>query len=123
MADAVLCNLCGRKIPPHAHYLVRIEVFADPSMPVLSQDEVDALDFDKTLSELLAEMNVMSADDLMDQVHRHFEFTICRACQIRFLANPLGKPRERSSGDGANGASNSETSGRAGQSTPGDNVP
>jgi hypothetical protein len=31
MADSLLCNLCGRKIPPHAHYLVRIEVFADPS--------------------------------------------------------------------------------------------
>ena len=102
MADSLLCNICGRQIPPHAHYVVRIEVFADPSMPVLSQAEVDALDFDKSLAELLEEMKHLSADELMDQVHRQFEFTICRACQIRFLANPLGKPREKAQGDGVN---------------------
>ena len=101
MSEPLHCALCGRAIPPHAHYVVRIDVFADPAMPPLSQAEVDALDFDKALNELLAEMKGMTADELQDQVHRRFEYTICRACQIRFLANPLGKPRGKS-GDGSN---------------------
>ena len=32
-------------------------------------------------------------DDLQDQVHRRFEFKLCRPCQAKFLANPLGRPR------------------------------
>src|SRR4051812_30116369 len=31
MADRVTCELCGVSVPPHAHYIVRIDVFADPS--------------------------------------------------------------------------------------------
>ena len=26
------CELCGRAIPPHQHYVVRIDVFADPEL-------------------------------------------------------------------------------------------
>jgi hypothetical protein len=93
MADEKVCQWCGREIPGHAHYVVRIDVFADPAMPSVTQEEVDALDFDRTLNELLEEMKHLSAEDLQDQVHRRFEYFICRACQRRFLANPLGKPR------------------------------
>jgi hypothetical protein len=38
-------------------------------------------------------MKGMSADELQDQVHRRFEYKLCRVCQMRFLVNPLGKPR------------------------------
>ena len=41
------------------------------------------------------ELKGMSAEDLQDQVHRRMEFKLCRPCQMRFLANPLGKPRTR----------------------------
>jgi hypothetical protein len=98
MPHARICDLCGRRIPPHAHYIVRIDVFADPAMPPLTQEEIDTMDFDKTLSQLLEQMKDMSADDLQDQVHRRFEFRLCRACQIRFLVNPLGKPRDKRDG-------------------------
>ena len=43
-------------------------------------------------------MKTLSADDLQDQVYRQFEYRLCRPCQIRFLANPLGKPREQNQG-------------------------
>jgi hypothetical protein len=95
MANPITCDLCGRPIPPHAHYIVRIEVVADPSMPELSQEEIDNLDFDKTLHQLLEEMKSFSADELQDQVHRRFDYRICRPCQARFLCNPLGRPREK----------------------------
>src|SRR5688572_9124034 len=38
MADRITCDLCGTAIAPHAHYIVRIDVFADPSMPPVSTE-------------------------------------------------------------------------------------
>ena len=76
----------------------RIDVFADPSMPAVTGEELAEMDLDEELRKLIEEMKDLSADDLQDQVHRRFEYRICRACQFRFLANPLGKPRERRSG-------------------------
>ena len=93
MAD-VICDMCGRVVPPHGHYVVKIEVFADPSMPSVSREELEKLDIARTMAELLDQMKHLSAEDLHDQVHKSFEFRICRLCQMRFIANPLGKPRE-----------------------------
>jgi len=95
MGKVVHCDLCGRKIAPHAHYIVRIEVLADPSMPALSQKQIDGIDFDAELNELLEQMKDMSAEELQDQVYRRFEYKLCRPCQVKFLLNPLGKPRHR----------------------------
>jgi hypothetical protein len=94
MAEQSQCELCGRQVPPHAHYIVRIDVFADPELPQLSSEEVAKLNFDEELRKLLEEMRHMTEQELHDQVHRRFEYRICRACQVKFLANPLGKPRE-----------------------------
>src|SRR5215204_1045792 len=33
MSERTICDLCGHSIPPHAHYVVRMDIFADPSMP------------------------------------------------------------------------------------------
>jgi hypothetical protein len=88
-----VCSLCGKPLAPHAHYVVRIDVFADPSMPATTAAELAAIDFDAGLNDLLEQMKHLTAEELQDQVHRRFEFKICPACQPRFLANPLGKPR------------------------------
>ncbi len=93
------CELCGRAIAAHAHYVVRIDVFADPSLPELSAEEVAKLNFDQELKKLVEEMKHMSEEELQDQVHRRFEYRICRPCQVKFLANPLGKPRAKSAGE------------------------
>ena len=94
MQPRVLCDLCNRPIPPHGHYIVRIDVFADPAMPAVTSEEMEEADYQAAMAELLAQMKGMSADDLQDQVHRRFEFKLCRTCQMRFLVNPLGKPRQ-----------------------------
>ena len=57
-------------------------------------DQLQALDASATIAELMEQMKHLSADDLQDDVHRRFEYRLCRPCQRRFLANPLGKPRE-----------------------------
>ena len=89
------CDLCGRPISPHGHYIVRIDVFADPNMPPMTTEEMEDTDYQSAMAELLEQMADMSADELLEQVHQRLEFKLCRACQIRFLVNPLGKPRER----------------------------
>ncbi|HEY8665563.1 MAG TPA: hypothetical protein VIL86_02810 [Tepidisphaeraceae bacterium] len=99
MPDRLLCDLCNTPMPPHAHYIVRMDIFADPSMPPLSTEELAEMDFDKTMKDLIDEMKHLSADDLQDQVHRRFEFRLCRKCQRQFLANPLGRPRRVRTGE------------------------
>ena len=94
----VHCDLCDRLISPHGHYIVRVDVFADPDMPPVTSEEMEEVDYQQAMAELLEQMKNMSADDLQDQVHRRFEFKLCRPCQMRFLANPLGKPRQRRTG-------------------------
>jgi len=88
-----LCDLCNRPISPHGHYIVLIDVFADPQMPAVTSEEMEEADYQAAMKELMEQMKGMSADELQDQVHRRFEFKLCRACQMRFLVNPLGKPR------------------------------
>ncbi len=95
MPHRVTCDLCGAVLPGSGHYIVRIDVFADPSIPSATSDELQEKDFQAELAALLEEMKGLSADDLQDQVHRRFEFKLCRTCQIKFLVNPLGKPRVR----------------------------
>ena len=93
MPERVICDLCETAVNVYASYVVRIDVFAEPSVPPLSTEEVAEKGFDQTVDDLLAEMAHLSADDLQDSVHRRFEYRLCPACQRRFLANPLGKPR------------------------------
>ena len=99
MADRVICDLCGDVVPPHAYYVVKIDVYADPSMPGVTGDELEEMDAEAKVADLIKQMEGMSADDLQDQVHRRFEYRICRGCQRRFLANPLGLPRRREAGE------------------------
>ena len=96
--DPVACDLCGREVDLHASYVVRIEVFAEPSAAPLTGEDLEAVDFNQAYADLLDQMKGMTADDLQDDVHRHFEFRLCRPCQRQFLANPLGKPRRVAAG-------------------------
>lgn len=95
MPERVICDLCGQTVPPHAHYVVKIDVFADPSMPAAGAEEMEEKDFQQKYAALLKEIEKYSAEELQDQVHRRFEFKLCRPCQMQFLSNPLGKPRRR----------------------------
>ena len=88
-----VCELCGKDLVPAGHYVVRIDVFADPALPATSEKELKAIDFDAAIDELLDEMKDMTADELQDQVHRRFEYRICPRCQRRFLRDPLGRAR------------------------------
>ena len=93
MAD-VECDLCGRALPVHESFVLKMDLYADPSMPPMTAEEIASADFDQALSEILDQVQDMTAEDLQDGVHRHFDFRLCPVCHRRFLRNPLGKPRE-----------------------------
>ena len=92
---SVLCDLCGREIDLHASYVVRIDVYAEPSIPPTTADEIASIDLTETMDELLKQMEGMTAEELEESVHRRFEYRICPTCHPKFLGNPLGQPRVR----------------------------
>jgi predicted amidophosphoribosyltransferase len=98
MPPRIVCDLCNRPVSPHGHYIVKIDVYADPEMPAVSSEELAEADYQQAMKELMEQMKGMTADELQDQVHRRFEFKLCRTCQMRFLVNPLGKPRQHRPG-------------------------
>jgi len=81
-----------------ASYVLRIEAFADPSMPAVSGQQLGEIDFDAAFRQIIEDAKRYSTDELNDQVHRRMEFRLCRACHRNFLGNPLAKVRIQSSG-------------------------
>jgi len=60
----VACELCRREVELHESYVVRIDVFAGPSVPPMSGEELQSIDFDQTVSDLMEQMKHLSADEL-----------------------------------------------------------
>jgi hypothetical protein len=92
------CALCDRPVEIGGGYVVRIDVFADPQLPPMTADQINSIDFDKTLAEVMEQARKMSPDELQDGVHRRFEYRLCPVCHRRFLTNPLGMPRVTTTG-------------------------
>ena len=93
MAERVTCDLCERELDVHSSYVVRMDVFADPSIPPMTAEEIAAVDLDQAVQELIEQTEGWTEEELQDTVHRRFEFRLCPACHRDFLANPLGRPR------------------------------
>jgi hypothetical protein len=93
MPGRFICDRCGMSIPPHAHYVVKLEVYADPTLPAVTSDEIEEADYDRKVAELLEQMRHASAEELENSVHWQREFRICRPCQLQLLADPLGAAR------------------------------
>lgn len=89
------CDICGLPLPEHGFYVLRMELFAEPSLPQVSAAELASTDYQRQMQALIDQMSAMTAEDLQDQVYRRFHFRICSSCQPRFLVNPLGLPRSR----------------------------
>jgi hypothetical protein len=86
------CELCGEGVKASGHYVVRMDVFADPSMPEGLGEEGG--DLKGAMAKVIEEMKGLSEEELQDQVHRRFEFVLCGKCHREFLVNPLGRPRK-----------------------------
>jgi ribosomal protein L40E len=87
-----ICDRCGATIPPHAHYVVKMQVYADPTLPPITSDDLEEADHDRRMADLLEEMQDLSEEQLEAAVHWERDFRICRPCQLDLFRNPLGAP-------------------------------
>jgi hypothetical protein len=92
--NKITCAICDRSVAIGAGYLVRMDVMADPEMPDLTGEGIESADLNATIAAVIEEAKNLTAEDLQDGVHRRFEFRLCAGCHRRFLANPLGLPRQ-----------------------------
>lgn len=90
------CAVCAAPLAAGRLYVVRVDVFADPTPdPIDTSAGPGEAGYVEAVEELLAQMAGMTEDELQDQVARRFEYHVCPACQRLVLHNPLGLPRRR----------------------------
>ena len=87
----LLCHRCGAELAPGegSFYVVRIEAFADPTPPDLTDDDMD-VDIDAEIDRLVEQMRHMSERELMDQVYRRLTIHLCGQCYGEWIENPAG---------------------------------
>jgi hypothetical protein len=85
------CRRCGAELTAGRgdFYVVRVEAFADPSPPVISEADL-AKDHRQTMQELMAQLEGLSERELMDMVYRKMSFLLCDPCYRRWIEDPTG---------------------------------
>lgn len=87
----LLCLRCGAILErgEGKFYVVRIEAFADPSPPVIRDDEtLEGLAAE--WETLLAQMDDQSERELLDQVYRRLTLLLCTPCYRSWIEHPVG---------------------------------
>ncbi len=88
--NTLLCHGCAAAV--HCgrgeFYVVRIEAFADPSPPELTEIDTGR-NFHEELQRLIDQAAGMSEQEALDQVHRRLTLCLCNACFARWIENPV----------------------------------
>lgn len=85
----IICHRCGVRLTPGRGdvWVVKIEAFADPTPPLVNPGEpLEAIT--PEIEDLLEQMKDLSAQELMDQVHRRLTVLLCAACYRSWIENP-----------------------------------
>lgn len=87
----LLCHRCGVELQPGEgqFYVVRIEAFADPTPPTITQEDLQR-DIEGEIERLIDAMSGMSGQEAMDQVYRKLTIYLCSVCYQRWIENPAG---------------------------------
>ncbi len=87
----VRCARCSKPLAPGRgdHYLVGIVAVADPSPPVVTDEDL-ARDLSREIRILLDRLRGTSEGEAMDQVVRRKVFRLCNACYKGWIASPTG---------------------------------
>lgn len=86
------CDMCGSLIEPEERYVVRIEVWASPEMPAITNADL-LKDHQEEMRRLLECMDEMDVAELEDGVYREFRFDLCGTCRKAYTMDPLGRGR------------------------------
>ena len=85
----LFCHRCGAELKPGEgnFYVVRIEAFADPTPPNISEADL-ADDIDEAIEKILDEIRDASETELMGQVYRRLTIHLCGRCYAEWIENP-----------------------------------
>jgi hypothetical protein len=87
---AIFCARCSAELHPGRgdFFQVTIEAVADPSPPVV--DDADPEEIRRGIENVLRELNDLTAQEAMDQVHRRLVLHLCGTCYRDWIENPVG---------------------------------
>ena len=88
----LVCHNCGTELTPGEaqFYVVRIEAFADPTGPNITEEDLQR-DFRAEIERLIEAMSHLSEQEAMDQVYRKMTIYLCNACYRDWIENPTGE--------------------------------
>jgi hypothetical protein len=87
----LFCHRCAAELEPGRgqFYVVRIEAFADPTPPTITQEDLQR-DIAGEINRLIEAMSHLSDQEAMDQVYRKMTIFLCSACYQQWIENPTG---------------------------------
>ncbi len=87
----ILCARCGADLQPGSgnFFVVRIEAFADPSPPTISEEELNR-DHRAEIERLIDQMRELSEREISEQVHRRLILHLCGPCYRQWIEDPVG---------------------------------
>jgi hypothetical protein len=92
--DAPLfCDRCSVVLQPGRgdHYRVTIDAVADPAPPAFdAEDLLDAPGTRRAIERLFEELEGLTEQEALDQVHRRVVLFLCVPCYLRWIENPTG---------------------------------
>ncbi len=89
--EPIICHKCGAELEQGRaqFYVVRIEAFADPSPPNLTEEDLQR-DSRREIRRLIRAMGNLSEQEALDQVHRRITLYLCNGCYQQWIENPVG---------------------------------
>ena len=85
----LFCHRCGAVLKPGVgnFYVVKIEAFADPTGPNLTEADMN-VDINNAIEDILEKIRNTSETELMDQVYRRLTIHLCEKCYAEWIENP-----------------------------------
>ena len=85
----LFCHRCGAVLKPGMgnFYVVKIEAFADPTGPNLTEADMN-VDINNAIEDILEKIRNTSETELMDQVYRRLTIHLCEKCYAEWIENP-----------------------------------
>jgi len=84
MYEPRLCDNCGRQLESdEVGYWVRLEIFASPDPPIITQEDLDQ-DHVAKMQALVEKMEQLDPDEAEAQVYEAYRFVVCSNCRNYF---------------------------------------
>ena len=84
------CDMCGVRIASEdLRYVLNMSIFAAYDKMEIELSDLEK-DYEEEIRKLTEKMEHMDPKQLQEDVFKQFNFDLCRACQQKLLANPLG---------------------------------